>query len=69
MAAEPYYGDFDGIACRYTGSEVWVLHDAGWVEINSASGNNAARELTKAQFDQLFPNVPPLPSTAFQSSS
>jgi hypothetical protein len=64
--AEPLYGDFDGIASRYTESEAWVLHD-DWVRLNSASVNNAVRELTKEQFDQFFPDVPPLPSTAFRS--
>jgi hypothetical protein len=67
--AEPFYGDFDGIACRYTASEGWVLHSTGWVELNSIEVNNAARGLTKAEFDQLFPDAPPLPSTAFQSAS
>jgi hypothetical protein len=28
---------------------------------------NAVRELTKEKFDQLYPNPPPLPPTAFRS--
>src|SRR4051812_43377226 len=56
IMTEPFYGDFDGIACRYTGRESWVLHD-DWVQLNSSSVNNAVRKLTKAQFDQYFPNV------------
>jgi hypothetical protein len=30
---------------------------------------NAVRELTKDKFDQLYPNPPPLPPTAFRSES
>lgn len=64
VLAKPFYGSFDGFASRYTEREAWVLHD-DWAQLNSSSVNNAVRELTKEEFDQLFPNVPPLPSTAF----
>ena len=37
------------------------------VELNRIDHGNAVRELTKEEFDQLFPDVPPLPSTAFRS--
>ena len=63
---EPKYGDFDGIASRYNANEAWVLYDK-WVEINNRSHSNAVRELTKAEFDQLYQDVPPLPSIAFRS--
>jgi len=63
--AEPYYGSFDGLACRYTESEAWVLHTEQWVQLNSVSVNNAVSELTKAEFDELFPDTPPLPPKAF----
>jgi len=43
-----------------------VLHD-DWTEINSSSHNNAVSELTKQEFNQLFPDVPPLPAKAFAS--
>ena len=67
---EPFYGDFDGIPSRYDADEAWVFHrnKKSWVEINHASHGNAAYELTKADFDYLFPNLPPLPPEAFQSS-
>lgn len=65
--AEPRYGSFDGIASRFDSKEAWVLHNVGWVEINRVEHGDAARELTKDEFDQLFPNTPPLPSTAFQA--
>lgn len=64
--AEPKYGSFDGIASRYDAREAWVLHD-DWVPINHASHGNAVSELSKAEFDQLFPDVPPLPQAAFKS--
>lgn len=65
--AQPKYGDFDGIASRYDDREAWVLHKAGWVEINRISHGNAVRELTKDQFDQLYPDVPALPADAFKA--
>jgi hypothetical protein len=64
--ADPYYGDFDGLACRFTASEGWVLHDA-WVKTNASSVNNAARIITKSQFDQRFPDAPALPEAAFKA--
>jgi hypothetical protein len=62
---EPLYGDFDGIASRYNEHEAWVLHTDHWVESNHISHGNAVRRISKALFDQFFPDVPPLPSTAF----
>jgi hypothetical protein len=64
--AEPKYGSFDGIASRYDEREAWVLHD-GWVPINHSSHGNAVSELTKQEFDQLFPDAPPLPDRAFKA--
>jgi hypothetical protein len=62
--AEPLYGSFDGIPSRFDEIEAWVLHTDHWVPINHASHNNAVRKIGKALFDQFFPDVPPLPSTA-----
>jgi hypothetical protein len=64
--AEPLYGSFDGIPSRFDELEAWVLHTDHWVQINHASHNNAVRKISKALFDQFFPDVPPLPSTAFR---
>ena len=64
---EPKYGDFDTIASRFDAREAWVLHPDGWVEINHASHDNAVRELSKADFEKLFPDVPPLPPQAFKA--
>ena len=67
---EPWYGSFDGIPSRYAMYEAWVYYgdDDGWEEINSASHGNAVSELTKADFDDLFPDLPPLPPVAFKES-
>jgi hypothetical protein len=64
---EPYYADFDGLACRFTAAEGWVLHSDGWKELNAPSVNNAARIVTKELFDQFFPDAPPLPKRAFKA--
>lgn len=65
--ADPKYGSFDGIASRYDQREAWVLHD-DWVPINHSSHGNAVRELTKQEFDQRFPDAPPLPDRAFKAA-
>jgi hypothetical protein len=67
MAIEPKYGSFDGSASRYDDDEAWVLQDDGWVQINQASHGNAVRPLSKEDYDDLFPDLPPLPYQAFQS--
>ena len=69
LVTNPKYGSFDGIASRFDEREAWVLHDDHWVEINHASHGNAVRQISKLLFDQFFPKVPPLPSTAFRSES
>jgi hypothetical protein len=43
-----------------------VLHTDHWVEINRISHGNAVRRISEALFDQFFPDVPSLPSTAFR---
>jgi len=68
---EPFYGEFDGIPSRFDGDmETWVYHadKKSWVRINSASHSNAAHELSKEDFDYLFPRLPPLPPEAFKES-
>jgi hypothetical protein len=66
---EPWYGDFDGLPSRYDGEgEAWVFRGGGsegWDEINSASHGNAVRQLSKKDFEYFFPDLPPLPATAF----
>jgi hypothetical protein len=64
--AEPLYGDFNGIASRYDEHEAWVPHTDRWVEINRISHRNAVRRISKALFDQFFPDIPSLPLTAFR---
>jgi len=67
--AEPKYGNFDGIPSRYSEREAWVLDDEDWAEVNSSAHNNFVSELTKEEFDRIFPDIPPLPPTAFRGAS
>ena len=65
--SEPKYADFDGLPSRYGDGEAWVFtHSAGWYQINAFSHGMNSQPLTKAQFDECFPDTPPLPSTAFR---
>ena len=69
---KPLYGNFDGQASRFDGwQEAWVLSEdrTEWYEINSASHDNAVREISRELFNETFPNIPPLPPEAFSGSS
>ena len=65
--AEPFYGSFDGLASRFAPNEAWVLNEdrTHWTEINSTEHAQEVRELSKAKFEERFPNAPPLPPKAF----
>ena len=69
---KPLYGNFDGQASRFDGwREAWVSSEdrTSWKEISSASHDHAVREISKAEFDRKFPDIPPLPPQAFSGSS
>jgi hypothetical protein len=68
MATEPYYADYDGLACRFTANEGWVLRDK-WEEGYPSDVNHTARILTKEEFDRFFPDAPPLPPEAFKTKA
>ncbi|MBR0696711.1 hypothetical protein [Bradyrhizobium lablabi] len=61
---EPFYGSFDGHACRYTASEAWVLCGS-WEQHDIAAVLNAVCDVPREVFDQLFPSLPNLPRRAF----
>jgi len=67
--ADRKYATLEHCPCIIIHREAWALFDekTGWVQIPLAEAIHEARLLTKAQFDQLFSRLPPMPETAFRS--
>jgi len=64
------YAMMEGNACRFNEVEAWWFVDDDrwkWFSLCAASVHMHARPVTKAEYKTHFPNVPPLPKTAFQS--
>jgi hypothetical protein len=63
------YAMMEGNACRFNDAEAWWFVDDEWkwFSLSAASVHNAAKPLTEAEYKFHFPDVPPLPKTAFQS--
>jgi hypothetical protein len=66
------YGVWDGDPVLRKRSESWVFKGPswttrGWEEVNSSWAAKESRWISKADFDSLFPNLPPLPTAAFHS--
>lgn len=66
-SADIKFGILDGNAVRFTNGEAWCLVDGAWRPISSAEVLSNAAEMREARFNQRFPQVPLLPSKAFQS--
>ena len=70
MQANVKYADHEGNAVRYTTFEAWwyvpEVPYVKWMPIDSAEITNHAKVLTEAQFNSQFPDLPALPTTAFQ---
>lgn len=62
---EPKFGAFEGFPVRYTSREAWWKPQANWVPINAAEIYMGAEPLKRPEYERRFPNLPPLPATAF----
>jgi phasin len=60
-------GMLDGNAVRFTNLEAWWLVDGAWRPISPGEVLLNAAVMREARFNQLFPQVPRLPSNAFRS--
>jgi hypothetical protein len=67
-AVEPSYGTFEGCPARWTPYETWVLYARTWRKIHPAELAIGARTMTKAEFIATFPQLPAMPTAAFQTS-
>ena len=59
------FGMLDGNAVRFTSLEAWALLDGAWSPISVDEVLSDAVVLSQARFDQLYPEIPQLPATAF----
>jgi hypothetical protein len=62
------YGDLDGLPIRYNDKEAWVFGNGVWKQIDVADAHHKAVILGEASFNKVYPDLPALPITAFQSS-
>jgi hypothetical protein len=65
LPMEIKFGMLDGNAVRFTDFEAWLLVDGIWRPMSPDEVVPNAVEMREARFDQLFPQVPRLPSNAF----
>jgi phasin len=64
--AQIKFGILDGNAVRFTNLEAWWLVDGSWRPISAGEVLLNAAVMREARFNQLFPEVPRLPSNAFK---
>jgi hypothetical protein len=67
LPAEIKFGILDGNAVRFTSLEAWWLVDGVWRPISPDEVLLSAAVMREARFNQLFPEVPRLPSNAFKA--
>ncbi len=60
------FGMLDGNAVRFTSTEAWALLDGAWRRVSADEVLTDAVVLSQARFDQLYPEVPQLPASAFR---
>jgi hypothetical protein len=65
--AQVKFAILDGNAVRFTNLEAWWLVDGVWRPISAGEVLLNAAVMREARFNQLFPEVPLLPSDAFKS--
>jgi hypothetical protein len=69
LPADIKFGMLDGNAVRFTNLEAWWLVDGAWRPISPDEVLLNAAVMREARFNQLFPNVPGLPSNASKSEN
>ena len=67
VSTDVKFGMLDGKAVRFNNFEAWWLVDGAWCPISPSEVLSNAAVMREARFKQLFPQVPLLPSNAFQS--
>ncbi len=65
---KPKFGFLDNQPVRYLVTEGWIFWRGEWHPVHPAEIYHDGRVLTEEQFNELYPDLPSLPSTAFQST-
>jgi hypothetical protein len=63
------YAYWEELAVRLEPSgEAWLFNEIKkeWVPMNAADAMSKARLLTEAEFNEMYPDLPPLPTEAFK---
>jgi hypothetical protein len=61
------YATLDGYPVRLTDTEAWECVNGNWQKLDTADAHHKAALLTEEQYARMFPQLPGLPTTAFQS--
>jgi hypothetical protein len=69
LPADIKFGMLDGNAVRFTNLEAWWLVNGAWRPVSLDEVLLNAAVMREARFNQLFPKVPRLPSSAFKSAN
>ena len=67
LPAEINFGILDGYAVRFTSFEAWWLVDGVWRPISPDEVLLNAAVMREARFNKFFPELPRLPSNAFNA--
>jgi len=67
----PQYGQFNGDPCRWTFQEAWVFvrlfgRPGMWRRWEISDILLSCRLISKEQYLELYPDLPPLPADAFE---
>jgi hypothetical protein len=65
---KPKYAELDDVPVRYTDREAWQCIGGVWSPLNTADAHHKAKMLSEETYNKHFPQLPPLPTAAFQSS-
>ncbi len=65
--ANPNYGQWEGLAIRWTPQEAWLFSETtqAWEPMEVTEAMENGRLYTPQQFAARFPNMPDLPEKAF----
>ena len=69
LPAEINFGILDGNAVRFTSLEAWWLVDGVWRPISPDEVLLNAAVMREARFNKFFPELPRLPSNAFNADN
>jgi hypothetical protein len=63
------YAHWEHLPVRFRGQEAWLfsMRTLQWVPLHPAEAHCKAALLTREEFEDMYPDLPPLPIEAFRS--